>query len=299
MNSLILKIKNFLINLKTKIISYRFIGSSLLYKILFGTGLVLIFIFPITAFVSHTISDEMNFKSKKQPTTVVVTDVIDLINREVVENGWIANKPFFFPQALLLDNMPNYQNGIIYGLQKTVTALANYSNRNDLRYAANALATKGDKWGFGKNSATRQYIEARDLLQEGGMEITMDELLFSDLVEEAYYGIENRFRQSVIFLNSSSLFKTDNEFYFNKGMLYSFYIVLRDGYNELKLKREDSDLDARVNVLLKAMERAINYDPMIIFSFSNTPSILSNHILTQNYYMSEIMLALKDISNRR
>ena len=39
----------------------------------------------------------------------------DLIYRETEQNSWVANNPFFLP-GYMLDNMPNFQKGIIYAI---------------------------------------------------------------------------------------------------------------------------------------------------------------------------------------
>ena len=65
--------------------------------------------------VIHKIDDAVDFPpSQSNPGgSKTIAMAISLINREVNENGWVANDPFFMPRYLL-DNMPNYQQGIIH-----------------------------------------------------------------------------------------------------------------------------------------------------------------------------------------
>ncbi len=40
-----------------------------------------------------------------------------LLDRELSDQGWTANDPLFYPTAIL-DNMPNYQQGMVGALSR-------------------------------------------------------------------------------------------------------------------------------------------------------------------------------------
>ena len=67
--------------------------------------------------VIHKIDDDVDFQPNQSNPgeSRTIAMAISLIDREVSKNGWVANDPFFMP-GYLLDNMPNYQQGIIYAL---------------------------------------------------------------------------------------------------------------------------------------------------------------------------------------
>ncbi len=103
-----------------------------------------------------------------------------LINREVNVNGWPANDPFFMPGAIL-DNMPNYQTGMIYALSRFAIELSDQLGRSrgsssidpDLDRAAGLLKYPGNIWIFDFSrslaptaSSESQYREARRALLE-------------------------------------------------------------------------------------------------------------------------------------
>ncbi len=289
---------------KTSVViqNFRFSEISLIRKIIITIGLVFLLIFPVSAIMTHTISDDLSFRNTFMADTessLVVSDVISIINQEVVENGWIANKPFFFPQAMLLDNMPSYQMGMFYGLSAIVNGIAISTDNNELQVAAKALQTPGTQWGFGENNAVNQYMKAKNILQKESASIEMNKDIFISLIEQSKIVILNRFRENIEFLEKTSLFLTDNEFYYNRGMLYALFITLRDASFEMQEKEDDNYLSVQADKLLSTLKKAINYEPEVIVSLSETPSVITNHILVQNYYMAETLLIINDILNRR
>ncbi len=195
--------------------------------------------------------------------------------------------------------MPNYQQGVIYGIQTVAHAIGQNTEIPQIKDAATALSTPGTKWGFGKNSAVHQYIEARNLLQDNISKIEMNENLYLAIIDNANYALLNIFRETASFIDSTSIFKSDNKFYFNRGALYSLYILIRDAYNELNTTEENDYIVSQSKQLLGILLQALEYEPMVIFSFSETPTVIANHLLVQNYYIGQAALVMKDIVNRR
>src|SRR3546814_8031737 len=52
----------------------------------------------------------------------------ELNDREVNHTGWVANDPFFMPGSLL-DNMPNYQLGMIHALGRFAFQMVDQNGR--------------------------------------------------------------------------------------------------------------------------------------------------------------------------
>ncbi len=82
-----------------------------------GLMLVLLALFyPIGMIWVHRVDDDTDFRAPPADAlpgaSEAVVVAIALIAREVDENRWTANDPFFLPAAAL-DNMPNFQQGII------------------------------------------------------------------------------------------------------------------------------------------------------------------------------------------
>ena len=277
---------------------------SLPRKVLMVFGIVIMLIYPVSAFLAHRIDDDLEFRAPPEDNaSLLVANTVALINREVVDNTWIANKPKIFPQALLLDNMPNYQIGIIQGLEAAVKGIAMHFSSIRISDAATKLGKDGRSWGFGKDSAVKSYISAGNTLQEEAFAIGMDKELFTLLSGELSSALAVRIEASGKVIEENTLFKTDNYFYHNKGLMYAMYILLRAANEELQEQDASEFIDKEVAAVLELLATAVNYDPVIVYGMSSTPSVLSNHLLVQTYYMMKIrdglstILRMKDTTN--
>ena len=73
----------------------------------------------------HKIDDDPSFGAETvvpESASRAVAVAADLIDREVNQNRWVANDPFFQP-GYLLDNMPAYQTGIVSAVGRFTTEL--------------------------------------------------------------------------------------------------------------------------------------------------------------------------------
>ena len=97
----------------------RFGGIALCVCLL---GVILYYAFGMV--IVHNVDDDPDFKPSvtQGGGSHAVSLAVALIDREVNENSWVANDPFFMP-GYFLDNMPNYQQGIIYAVSRFVLEL--------------------------------------------------------------------------------------------------------------------------------------------------------------------------------
>ena len=97
-----------------------------------------------------------------------------LINREIRENMWTPNLPFIFP-SYFLDNMPNFQLGVVSSLKTTSAALAarldkTVAQKSDmpLKSAAEYLSYPGTVWMFSPANKLVPAPSACIMLQYSG-----------------------------------------------------------------------------------------------------------------------------------
>jgi len=78
----------------------------------------------------HTIDDDIGYQVAEpvESGSQAVDMAAALIAREVDENNWTANDPFFMP-GWALDNMPNYQQGMIYALSRFAVEMSDQIGR--------------------------------------------------------------------------------------------------------------------------------------------------------------------------
>jgi hypothetical protein len=106
----------------------------------------------------HEIDDDPEFALESpvpEGGSRAVAVAADLIDREINTHRWVANDPFFMPGSLL-DNMPEYQQGIVTAISRFSLELADQIARTrgssqvdpDLDRAAGLLRYPGTIWIF-------------------------------------------------------------------------------------------------------------------------------------------------------
>ena len=106
----------------------------------------------------HEIDDDPDFalaSTAPEGGSATVAVAADLIDREINTHRWVANDPFFMPGSLL-DNMPNFQQGIIAALSRFAVELGDQIARTrgssqidrDLDTASGLLKYPGTVWIF-------------------------------------------------------------------------------------------------------------------------------------------------------
>ncbi|MCU0895237.1 MAG: DUF2333 family protein, partial [Rhodospirillales bacterium] len=166
----------------------------LLPRILLALVVLLLVYYLGGAWWLHKIDDDPAF-TPPQPTaggSHSVDMAAALIDREVNVNGWPANDPFFMPGAIL-DNMPNYQTGMIYALSRFAIELSDQLGRSrgsssidpDLDRAAGLLKYPGNIWIFDLSrslaptaSSESQYRQARQALVNFNQRLAAKEATF-------------------------------------------------------------------------------------------------------------------------
>jgi hypothetical protein len=106
--------------------------------------------------VIHRIADNVDFTVESAAgESRSVAMAAGLIDREVNINRWTANDPWIMP-SVLLDNMPNFQQGIIYALSRFAIEMSDQIGRTrgssevdkNLDKAAGLLKYPGNIWVF-------------------------------------------------------------------------------------------------------------------------------------------------------
>jgi hypothetical protein len=209
---------------------------------------LIVLFYPLRACWVSTIDDDTRFFAKRVDAgqSAGVATMAALLDREVNNHGWVVNSPWWTPTGMLLDEMPNYQRGIIAGLSRFGPWLENRFGRAgavidpDLGVAARALAYPPDVylWDWSRpsgptGSSGGTYREAMEALQRYNVRLTVRRAVFertapnlaallsgviadldaaTDLIDAGIMGAGN--------LTGSEMF------YRTKGSVYAQYVVL-------------------------------------------------------------------------
>lgn len=232
-----------------------------------------------------------------------------LINREVNEHIWSANLPFLFP-ASSLDNMPNFQTGIIKGISDIIKVLShqiqcleNDKNIAELNESAQLLAYPGNVWLFAPDnklktapSSSSQYRKARKYLKDVNTALKEEKCFWNhsannlfDInkavirgLDKAILSIETEVREGG---NSWFDSKADDVFYFNQGRIYAYMMVLRKIGRDFKQVLMAENLYSEWTAMLRSLQNSVEINPNVVVNGELEAKFKANHLTSLGYYV--------------
>ncbi|HXV23853.1 MAG TPA: DUF2333 family protein [Alphaproteobacteria bacterium] len=280
--------------------------------------------YSIGALIIHRIDDDPAFAAPAEPAagSRAVAIAAALIGREVDDHHWVANDPFFLPGSVL-DNMPNYQQGIIGALSRFAIEMTDQIGRTrgssqadaDLDKAAGLLKYPGDIWLFDFStswaptaSSEAQYRAARaalisynDRLARGAavFERRSDNLMATLERIAADLGslsavIDRHIEEEA---GSPLDFKADDIFYRGKGRLYGYYLLLRELGVDFEKVILDRDLAQAWTQMLSSFEVAATMQPWVVLNGGPSSQFVPSHLAAQGFYLLRARTQLREVAN--
>ncbi|MBE7635842.1 DUF2333 family protein [Sneathiella sp. P13V-1] len=289
------------------------VGFLFLY---FAVGMILI----------HKIDDDLNFAPNTQNLekngSRAVEVVAGLIDREINDNRWTANDPFFMP-ATLLDNMPNYQQGIVSALARFTFELTDQIGRTrgssqtdtDLQNAAGLLQYSGTVWSWDPTvsllptaASEKQYEKARKSLVAYNKRLAEGNAVFEKRGDNLLatldrialdIGSSTAVIDSHIAEHSGAYvdFQADDLFYGFKGQAYAYYMILKALSTDFEGLIRDRELGNAWEKMLISFRSVVELDPYVISNAKNDGQLFPNHLAVQGFYLLRARTQLREISN--
>jgi hypothetical protein len=245
----------------------------------------------------------------------------DLIDREINTHRWVANDPFFMP-GTLLDNMPNFQQGIMAALSRFGLELADQIARTrgssqidrDLDTASGLLKYPGTVWIFDFQtsfaptaSSESQYRRAMRALRDYNLRLAAGQAVFETRSDNLLASLE-RFAADI---GSASAaidqhledggfwpdFNADDLFYANKGRLYAYYLLLRALEADFANVIAERDLGAPWREMLASFRTAAELQPWVVVNGAPDSQFLPSHLAAQGFFLLRARTQLKEINN--
>jgi len=290
-----------------------------------GLGFLLVvalLYYPIGMILIHDIDDE----------PVLVYEVADgeshaiaaaaaLIDRETNQNRWTANDPFFLPGAAL-DNMPNYQQGIVYALSRFAIEMSDQIGRirgssqvdEDLDKAAGRLKFPGNIWyfDFGTSlapttpseqqyrAAQRNFLNYNQRLATGNasferrsdnLQATLERL--SADIGSTSAVLDQRIADGGYLIDTQA----DDVFYQTKGRLYGYYILLTALGEDFKKLIDERELATAWSQMLDSFRIAATMQPLVVVNGHPDSQMMPSHLAAQGFYLLRSRTQLKEITN--
>jgi hypothetical protein len=282
-----------------------------------------IFYYPIGMAIIHNIDDNIALQVEVAPgESRSIAMASDLIERETIKHPWVANDPWFLPGAAL-DNMPNFQQGIIYALSRFAIEMSDQIGRTrgssgvdvDLDKAAGLLKYAGDVWVFDFSvslaptaPSDSQYRAARNSLISYNKRLAAGDAVFdarADSLEATLERIANDLGSgsaiidSYIRENSGTFFDThaDDIYYLNKGRLYAYYLLLREMREDFKSVIDGKDVMKSWDQMLLSLETAAKAQPLIVINADPDSFLRPSHLTSQGFYLLRARTQMKEVAN--
>jgi len=274
----------------------------------------------------HTIDDDVKFvpaKSNQMPGGSRAIEIMaGLIDREVIQNVWTTNDPFFMPGSLL-DNMPNYQQGIVSALARFGFELTDQIGRTrgssqtdpDLQITAGLLQYPADVFEWDPSvsflptaSSETQYKKARNSLINYNKRLAEGRAVFEKRGDNLLATLD----RIALDLGSSTAvidkhiaehsgayvdFLADDLFYGFKGQSYAYFMILKALSEDFENLIQERELGNAWEQLLSSFQSIVELDPYIISNAKTDGQLFPNHLAVQGFYILRARTQLREISN--
>jgi hypothetical protein len=243
-----------------------------------------------------------------------------LLDREINGNGWKPNNPWFYPTALM-DNMPNYQLGILASLRPVALELRDSVARlrgsggtdGDLEGAYAALSYPPDRWFIGAKfpflgmSSESFYRDGIKGLRAYNARVSSGQAIYERRIDTLVRLLD----RTSLGLGSASndldkqmqqpggLFDTDadNIFYRTKGQCYGAYLLLsamRADFGGVIRDRAVANLWAD---MMDELKQGVAVNPFIVANGKADDVLVQNHLASQGVHLERARQRLREISS--
>ena len=279
------------------------------------------FMAPEAATSPETSPTEKKRGAKMAGESQAVAVAAGLIERETDINRWTMNDPFFLPGAAL-DNMPNFQQGVIYAMSRFAIEMTDQIGRirgssqvdKDLDSAAGRLKFPGDIWYFDiatswapATPSEQHYRAARKALVAYNRRLAAGEAVFERRADNLQITLE---RITADLGSASAIieehvsngawfmdFDADDIFYRTQGRLYGYALILRGLRADFQPVIDERELGAALDQMLESFRAASALDPLIVVNGAPDGALLPSHLAAQGFYLLRARTQLKEIAN--
>lgn len=279
--------------------------------------------YPIGALIIQDIDDDPQFAPQNVTPgeSRAVAVAADLVHREVDVHQWTPMQPFFAPAAIL-DNMPNYQRGIIAALGRFATELMDQVGRTrgssqvdpDLDQARGFLNEQPNIWLWQPSvslmptaTSAAKYRAGRQKLIAYNKRVAAGQAVFERRADNLQalidriandIGSDSAVSDRQIIEKAGDLFDMhcDDIFYFNKGRLYANYLLMRELGADFQNVIKDRDLTNAWNQTVETFRVAAELHPWVVWNGYPDGLLVPNHLAAQGFYLLRARTQLREIS---
>lgn len=286
--------------------------------------IVLLLYYPVGMLWIHTIADSPDFQA---PATApgesrTVATMVALIDRETNQHRWTPNDPFFIP-SWMLDNMPNYQKGMMAAMARVAVELTDHIGRArgtsqadpDLDRAAGSLKYPPDIWVWDPSisiwptaTSEQQYQAGMRALIAYNKRLGQGQAVFERRADNLQAALDRIASDTGsmsatvdehIARHAGSLFdmKVDDIFYANKGRLYVYYLALRDLGQDYEAVIRERNMATVWNQMVESFRAASQLEPLVVMNGRPDAQFVPSHLAAQGFYLMRARFQLYEAIN--
>ena len=269
------------------------------------------------------IDDDTAFRADPPPGgSYAVAMAAGLVGREVDTHSWVANDPFFLP-GYAMDNMPNYQMGIIAATARFALEMSDQIGRvrgssqidPDLDDAVGRLRRPGNIWYIDFDvswapvaPSESEYRKGRRSLEQYNERVAAGTAVFEKRADNLLATLE---RIAADLGSASALlderladsawipidFKADDLFYANKGRLYAYYMIIDALGRDYDRVLQERELASVWSKMIASLRDAAELSPLIVLNGTPDGMVFPNHLAAQGFYLLRARTQLREVTN--
>ena len=261
------------------------------------------------------ITTEYKVTGEKVPLAEAPNSMAFLIKREIDDKMWTPNLPMIFP-AYVLDNMPNFQTGIIGAVRDMATIMRQMSyltdvQKKDIKEAVKLLNYAPNVWLMTRKNALKlapssnsQYRQAAKKLQDFrrdgvfSAEITDLEKIITSIGAK----LKKLTQKSEDYLQEHAAEWTDTQaddlFYYNKGYAFALWQTCRALGADYKDMILAADAYPEWTYFVASLKRATELNPSVVRNGNIGGQRAPNHLMVQNYYLMRALASAETVVNQ-
>lgn len=286
-------------------------------------AVVALIYYPLGMVLYSTIDDDVELQPAPQFVVEGGSRAVAMAATIVSQQAeyWAPNKPFWMPAAAL-DNMPNFQMGIVYAVSRFAVELGDYLGRvrgssgmdPNLDLAAGLFKYDGTTWYWGQGNilptptAESRYREAVDALAKynrnvGAGKSTYDRradnlIAFLDRVSadlgSASAGLNTRADDAGAGFFD---FQADDLFYEVKGRLYAYHMILRELGVDFEQVLREKQATPIWNNIVASLRTAAEMDPLVIANGSQDSMFVPSHLSNLGFYLLRARTQIREATD--
>lgn len=287
---------------------------------------VLALYYPVGMMLAHQINDDIDFQAPPkfavEGGSGAVSIAAAIVAREVNDTKWVANKPFVFPSSLL-DNMPNFQMGVVYAVSRFAIEMTDVLGRTrgssqvdmDLDRASGLLKYDGTIWMWEPTtsmmptaSAEKQYRAGMAALVRYNLRLGAGKAVYDKRADNLIAFLERvaadlgsasaALDQRTVESNAGWFdTRADDTFYATKGRLYAYYLLLREIGNDFAAILAEKAVENVWQQMMANLRTAAALDPLIISNGAADGLLMPSHLTAQGFYLLRARTQLREVAN--